>query len=134
MSEESFRVLRRWFEGVWNDRDGSVIDELLNEDSYCDADGDRIVGPVDFRKRMFEPLTAAFPDLFVRIDSMEDVDGAVLVRWSAEGTHCGEGLGCPPSNRKVSFRGWSKTVVRDGKLIRAEQKSDIPERLKEVMS
>jgi len=54
MSEESIRVLPRWVEGGRSDRRCSAIDESLDDDSYCDADRDRIAG-------------------------IEDVDDAVLV-------------------------------------------------------
>jgi steroid delta-isomerase-like uncharacterized protein len=132
MSEENFDVVRRWFEEVWNSRDESVITELVNEDSFCEADGDRLVGPDDFLNRLYRPFISAFPDLKVRIDRIEDVDGCVLAHWTAEGTHKGEGLGCAATDKPVTFQGWTRATVRDGKLVEGLQESNIPERLKEL--
>jgi len=46
------------------------------------------------------------------------VDGdQVVVRWRARSTHRGDGLGMPPTNRKVDFCGMTWLTFRNGVIV-----------------
>lgn len=127
MSQDSIAVIRRWFEELWNQRRPDAIDEMLVAESVCHADDGDIIGPDEFRKRQYEPLVAAFPDIRVAIDAIIGQGDEVVVRWSASGTHTGDGLGFGATNRGISFRGLTWIRVRDGKLQEGWQCSNMPE-------
>ena len=127
MSAENAELVRRWFEDVWNHRRDEAIDERLTDESVCHADLGVIRGPGGFREQQVKPFLAAFPDLQVEIEDILAKDDQVVVRWKAEGTHTGAGLGLPPTNRPASFRGMSWIRVRDGKMGEGWQVSNIPE-------
>ena len=126
MSQQNEALVRRWFEEVWNQRRDATIDELVTPESVCFADEGPIRGPEEFRERMYRPFLAAFPDLRVEVEALIAQGDSVAVRWVATGTHHGEGLGCPPTRRPVTFRGMTWVEVRDGKLRDGWQTSDIP--------
>jgi steroid delta-isomerase-like uncharacterized protein len=126
MSVENSLLVRRLFDEVWNGRNEAMIEELLDEDSVCYADDGPMRGPTEFRKRQFEPFLAAFPDLHVEVEDVLWQGDQVVVRWCATGSHKGEGLGFPPTERPASFRGVSWIRVRDGKLGEGWQFSNIP--------
>jgi steroid delta-isomerase-like uncharacterized protein len=127
MSHDNSALVRRWFEEVWNQRRAETIDELLTGESVLHADEGPLRGPEEFKARQYTPFLAAFPDLRVEIESMIAQDDHVVVRWSATGTHCGDGLGCRPTQETASFRGITWIHVRDGKLMDGWQSSNIPE-------
>jgi predicted ester cyclase len=131
MSGSTFLV-RRWFEEVWNQRRGEVIDELTTAESVCFTEGGPIRGPAEFRAKQFEPLLAAFPDLHVAVEGTVEEGDQVVVRWTATGTHTGVGMGLQPSGRSVTFQGMSWIVVRDGRLHEGWQTSNIPEVLRSL--
>jgi len=67
---------------------------------------------VDFTRHMF----AAFPDLKVKIDSIEAEGDSVVVHWSGQGTHRGEFLGMAPTGRAVPFSSTDYFTIRNGKI------------------
>jgi steroid delta-isomerase-like uncharacterized protein len=67
---------------------------------------------VDFTRHMF----AAFPDLKVKIDSIEAEGDSVVVHWSGQGTHRGEFLGMAATGRKVPFSSTDYFTIRNGKI------------------
>jgi hypothetical protein len=48
MENDNTALVRRWFEEVWNQRRGEVIDEMLAGESVCHADEGPIRGPREF--------------------------------------------------------------------------------------
>jgi steroid delta-isomerase-like uncharacterized protein len=125
MSTENRNLVLRWFEEVWNQRRSKTVDELLNEESVCYMNQATVRGSEDFRKLMYQPLLNAFPDLHVQVDGIIDNEHEVVVRWSATGTHTGDGLPTPPTMKAVSFSGMSWICVQDGKLKEGWQSSNI---------
>jgi predicted ester cyclase len=73
------------------------------------------------------PFLAAFPDLRVEVEATVAQGDQVVVRWSATGTHRGDGLGFRPTHEAVTFRGNTWVHVRDGMLREGWQSSNIPE-------
>jgi steroid delta-isomerase-like uncharacterized protein len=134
MSNDCESLVRRWFHGVWNDRRDEIIEELLTDESVCLADDGPMRGPAEFRQRMHTPFLSAFPDLVVEIEASISRGDDVVVRWTAAGTHTGDGLGFPPTRERVSFRGITWARVRDGKITEGWQSSNIPEVVRRLAS
>jgi steroid delta-isomerase-like uncharacterized protein len=127
MPHDPAAVARRWFEEVWNQRRGETIDELLSAEGLCHADHGPIRGPGEFREQMHVPFLSAFPDIRVTLEGVMADGDEVAVRWSAAGTHAGDGLGFPATGRPVALRGLTWLRVRDGKFVEGWQSSNIPE-------
>jgi steroid delta-isomerase-like uncharacterized protein len=110
------RVLAvRWFQQVWNERRTETIDELFGDNAVGHTEG----GDQDRAgfKAAREGLLDAFPDFSVKIeDTVADGDH-VVVRWRVTGTHQGAGLGLPPTNRAVDFRGMTWMTFKDGLIV-----------------
>jgi len=67
---------------------------------------------VDFTSHML----SAFPDLLINIDSMVAEGDAVVVHWSARGTHIGDFLGMAPTHRVIPFASTDYFFFEDGKI------------------
>ena len=109
-------LARRWFEEVWNGRRAETVSEIM--DPVCEGhmEGLEVRGPEDFLAAR-ETLLEAFPDFRVTVEGVIAEGDDVAVRWSANGTHRGEGLGFPASNRPAAFRGITWLTFRDGRMV-----------------
>jgi steroid delta-isomerase-like uncharacterized protein len=109
-------LARRWFEEVWNARREETVYELMAPVCEGHLEGLEVGGPDDFaaaRKTLLE----AFPDFGVTVEDVIEQGDEVAVRWSATGTHRGESLGFPASNRPAAFRGITWMTFRDGRMV-----------------
>jgi steroid delta-isomerase-like uncharacterized protein len=110
-------VARRWFQDVWVAGGERTVDELLAPDAVGWMEGRTISGPTDFKDAR-RTLLQVFPDLAMTVEDTVEQGTKVAVRWTATATHAGHGLGMPPTNRRVSFRGMTWLELRDGRVIR----------------
>ena len=116
MSEENRRLARRFFQEVWNDRRDSTVDELLDPGIVGHMEGAEFTGTETY-KQARRALLAAFPDFRVTVEDTAADGDHVVVRWSVNGTHAGDGLGIPATKRQVSFRGMTWLTFRDGRVV-----------------
>ncbi len=118
MSIDPRTIVRRWFEEVWNQGREETVDELFAPDGIGHGLGEGtadVRGPADF-KIFLRNMRSAFPDAHIRIeDTIVERDRAV-VRVVLEGTHLGEGLGLPPTRRRVSVTGIVILKVTGGQI------------------
>ena len=118
MSEANKQLVRRWFEEVWNQRRESLIDVMLTADVRAFGLGDggaTLIGPEGF-KTFYRSFSAAFPDLHITVHDMIAEGDKVAVRWSANMTHLGNGLGFPPSGKKAILEGTTIVTIKDGRI------------------
>ena len=119
MAKNGAELLRRWYEGVWVEGREEVMDELAAPDMILHGVGGpgQVMRGVDAFKPFYRSIRDAFSDIRLKVeDAIGEGDTAAL-RWSAEMTHTGDGLGFPPTNKRVSITGMSFVRVRDGKII-----------------
>lgn len=109
-------LARRWFEEVWNERRDATVEELMHSDAVGHMEGLEVKGPSEFLSAR-ATLLQAFPDLRVHVDGIVAQGDDVVVRWSARGTHHGEGLGFAASRKSAEFRGMSWLRFEGGKIV-----------------
>lgn len=107
----------RLYHTVWNERRLEYIDQVIAE---THALGDptvsgRGVGPRAYRRQVERFLTG-LPDLKCVVDDTISEGDKLVVYWTISGTHRGEFLGVPPTNRRVSFSGITINLIADGKI------------------
>ena len=59
---------------------------------------------------------AAFPDISHTIDEARPTDTGIAVRFTANGTHTGEFMGIPATNRTISASAFVFMTIVDGKV------------------
>jgi steroid delta-isomerase-like uncharacterized protein len=121
-------LIHRWFDEVWNNGNEAVIDELLDADAeptdlmHADAEGLR--GPDAFRP-FYHMVRHAFPDLHIKIEDMVAEDDRVAVRCSMRGTHAGDGMGMPATQRPVAISGMFMCRIKDSRIVEAWNNVDM---------
>jgi len=125
MSTKDLKALDRHFFAEWNKGKGAAmaaIDETCANNIVWHSDED-IRGLKDFKKYMGE-FYDAFPDNHFAIDDMFTEGDKVAVRYTITGTHKGEYMGIPPTNKKVRL--WAIEIDRivGGKFVEGWIKFD----------
>jgi len=108
----------RLYHTIWNERKLEYIDKLFAdtyglEDPTVEGGG---VGPVAYRRQV-ERFLIGLPDLKFIVDDTISENDKLVVAWTITGTHKGEFLGVPPSNKRVTFSGITINQIADGKII-----------------
>jgi steroid delta-isomerase-like uncharacterized protein len=127
MSPSPEQLVRRWFEEIWNHRRLDVIDELMGVPCVIHDPGTQpgdVRDPTQFRA-LAEGLHHAISGIHVEIEDAVAQGEQVVIRCVVTGTHTGEGLGVPPTNRRVHVTGMAWGKWRDGKLVEAWNNFDL---------
>ena len=120
MPEAPDVMIRRWFEELWNQGREDTIDRMLAADAKIHGlptpDNQPATGPEGFRP-LYRTFRTAFPDLHITVDqSLRDGDRASV--WvTCTGTHRGELMGMPPTNRPVHFTGTVIIKVANDRFV-----------------
>ncbi|MGC4015668.1 MAG: ester cyclase [Luteolibacter sp.] len=117
MSETNREKAFRWMEGIWNQRQFSVIDELFAPNGIGHHEGME-THDVESMHHFVAGILEAFPDIRVEVDHAIEEGDHVVVRWTAHGTHHGNNLGVPATEAEVSFSGMTwMTFDVNGQII-----------------
>ncbi len=108
----------RLYHSIWNERRMEYIPLVIAE---THALGDPTVaggavGPTAYRRQV-ERFVAGLPDLRFIVDETISEGDKLVVSWTVTGTHRGEFLGVPATNKRVSFSGITINQIREGKII-----------------
>ena len=90
MAQENSKLIRRWFEEVWNSGRMDAIDEMASPDviGHGQAQHATDIGLREFKTFAWS-LRSAFPDMKVTIDYVIEQGDKVVARWTATMTHQG---------------------------------------------
>lgn len=116
MSAENKALLRRWFEEVWNQGSPEAVDGLMAPDAVVHAATGTLRGPEAF-KAFQSAYRNAFPDVHLTLDQIVAEGDMVAARWTARGTHQGDGLGFAATNARAEFQGMVFARIRDGRFV-----------------
>lgn len=122
MSEENKKILRRWFDEVWNNGRAEVIEELFDENGIAhglsDDPSNPIKGPRDYRP-FYAMFREAFPNVKIVIEDMIAEGDKVVARCSVRGKHEGQIRGLAPTQAPVEFTGIAIVRIENGKIVEA---------------
>jgi predicted ester cyclase len=114
-------LVRRLVEEGVNRRDPAVLDEVAHG-AFAEA-----------ARRWISPFRGAFPDFTMEIAELVEEGETVVAHFKCSGTHTGEWLGVPATNRRFEnideiyiFR------VENGRLVAAHGVEDNVTRLKQL--
>jgi steroid delta-isomerase-like uncharacterized protein len=117
MAENDYkRLIRCYYEKMWNRWDYAIVDEILAEDiSFRGSLGAEMRGRKAFREYM-RRVGRAFPDFFNRIDEIVVEAERAAARLTYSGTHRGEILGVLPTGKKITYAGAAFFRFEEGKV------------------
>ena len=118
MSMENKAIVRRLYEEVWNKRKLEVLNELVSPSHALQGPNfsGSAIGPEAYKLRV-SAFYVGFPDLHWTIEDTVAEKEKVVVCWTFSGTHKGDYMGVPATNKKVSFDGMTIHHMADGKIM-----------------
>ncbi len=104
---------------AWNAHDPDGVAKLVSQDFVSESDTlpAALRGP-DAVRQAVQMYVRAFPDLHFEVEQILVGGDYVTLRWLATGTHGGELMGIPATNKHVVTHGCTVEEVRNGKLVR----------------
>jgi len=115
MSEENKAIVRRFVDEVQNQHDLGALDELFSPD-FVDHSAMSTPPTLDGTRQLFTMMFSAFPDLRVNIHDQVAEGDKVVTRKTFHGTHQGEFMGIPPTDKEVAFDVIDIFRIVDGRI------------------
>jgi steroid delta-isomerase-like uncharacterized protein len=118
MSPDNKSIIRRLYEEVWNKRKLGVMNELVSPSHALH--GPLYTGPAigpEVYRRQISLFVAGFPDLRFAIEDTVAEQDKVVVCWTFSGTHKGDFMGVPATDKKVSVDGITIHVLSKGIIM-----------------
>ena len=124
--EQNKAVVRRIYEELWDGRKLEVADEIIAEGGV-NYDTGLVPGPFgpEEMKGTVRMVTAAFPDNRHEVEDIFAEGDQVMARVTLTGTHEGNFMGIPPTNKDVVMGGITILRLRDGRFIERWQNADL---------
>lgn len=120
MSEsENLKLVQESF-NAWNAHDPNRYAKLLDENISWESD--TLPEPVRSREgvlQLMQMYVRAFPDLHFELDQTLASGEYVVARYTATGTHRGELMGIPATNKAAKTRGCTVTRIQNGKFVQS---------------
>jgi steroid delta-isomerase-like uncharacterized protein len=118
MSADNKAIVRRLYEEVWNKRKLEVIDEIISPSHALQASNifGSSIGPEAYKRNVLL-FFAGYPDLHWTIEDTIAEKDKVVACWTISGTHKGDYLGVPATNKKVSVEGITIHQITNGKIM-----------------
>jgi steroid delta-isomerase-like uncharacterized protein len=116
---DNISLMRRWYREVWREGNDNTIRELLapNARLWGQIGPDQeIRGPEGFLS-FAQRIRDAFPDTDLVVEDAFAVGDKVAVRWTATGTHSGDGLGIPATGKRIRITGITIARIENGKVV-----------------
>jgi steroid delta-isomerase-like uncharacterized protein len=113
--EQNKDVVKRYWDGKWNKRQPSTLDELQTPDLVYHSPTLNMKGIEEY-KRVYGSYLAALQDTEVAIEDIIAEDDKVMTRTRLSGVHGGEFEGIPPSGNRFSCVSYTVFRLTHGKI------------------
>jgi steroid delta-isomerase-like uncharacterized protein len=123
IEEENKAVARRVIDEVFNNKDMSVLPELVSPNYVYHGPLGEYKGP-DGLREIISAYHNAFPDIHATIDEMVAEHNTVAFRMSIQGTFKGEMMGMAPTGRQLNTVEGVFVHFEDGKEVETFPFSD----------
>lgn len=118
MSAGNKEMARRFMDDCWSQGKLDGIRDLVSDKcTIHDPVFPSLAAGAESLKRHIMTCRNGFPDLKFTIEDTIAERNEVVLHWTARGTHKGEFLGMPPSNKKATVSGTSIFRIDDGKIV-----------------
>ena len=112
------QIVQRFMDECWNQGNLNAVSELVADDCrYHDPVFPSLTSGAENLKNHIQTCRSGFPDLMFTIDDTIAERNEVVIHWTGTGTHKGQFLGMPPTNKKASVTGTSIFRIEGGKIV-----------------
>ena len=118
MSAANKAIVQRLYEEVWTRRKLEVSKEIISPSHALQSPNisGSSFGPEAYKRNVLHFL-AGYPDLRWTIEDTIAEKDKVVACWTMSGTHKGDFMGIPATNKKVSVDGITIHHITNGKIM-----------------
>ena len=116
MSEENKALIQHFVEEAFNERNLEVADEVYASGFISHESADPVERDPEYVKQFVGMYRTAFPDGHTTVEDVISEGDRVVYRWTFRGTHRGELMEIPPTERQVTITGITIDRISDGKI------------------
>lgn len=117
MDEGKNRKLVEEYMNAWAKGDAATLERVLDHGFRFNNPPPGITPDKKGAIAMSKMFHAAFPDLRMRYEKWVEQGDSVAARMVGTGTHKGEFMGVPPTNRRVETGAVAIVTLRNGKVV-----------------
>jgi steroid delta-isomerase-like uncharacterized protein len=118
VSDENKNIARRLMEEGWNMGQEQVVDQLMSPQCrFHDPVFPSLTSGAENYRQHIRTCKNAFPDLRFTIADEIAERNEVVLHWKGQGTHRGNFLGIPATNKSASVEGTSIHRIEEGKIV-----------------
>jgi steroid delta-isomerase-like uncharacterized protein len=112
------QIVQRFMDECWSRGNLNTVMELVADNCrYHDPVFPSLTSGAENIKNHIQTCRNGFPDLMFTIDDTIAERDEVVVHWTANGTHKGQFLSMPPTNKKATVTGTSIFRIEGGKIV-----------------
>jgi len=108
-------VVRRYWNGKWNERRSEILDELLTPDVVYHGPSMTMNGRKEY-KQVYDVFRSALHDTHLEIDDLIAEGDKVVSRVSLQCVHGGELEGIPPTGNEIELDAYTVFRLVDGRI------------------
>jgi steroid delta-isomerase-like uncharacterized protein len=116
VSEENKALIQHFVEEAFNERNLEVADEVYASGFISHESADPVERDPEYVKQFVGMYRTAFPDGHTTVEDVISEGDRVVYRWTFRGTHRGELMEIPPTERQVTITGITIDRISDGKI------------------
>jgi steroid delta-isomerase-like uncharacterized protein len=133
--EENKQIALRYAQDGWGTMPNweKVWDELISTDIiyHFNSGSEPIIG-LEANKAFNADLFQGFPDIQQTIEDVISEEDKVMIRTTLKGTHTGEFLGIPPTNKSAKVNDFTLLRIVKGKIVEMWYETNLLELMKQL--
>jgi steroid delta-isomerase-like uncharacterized protein len=111
------QIVQRFLDECWSRGNLNAVSELVADNCrYHDPVFPSLTSGAENIKNHIQNCRNGFPDLMVTIDDTIAERDEVVIHWTVTGTHKGQFLGMPPTNKRANVTGTSINRIEGSKI------------------
>jgi steroid delta-isomerase-like uncharacterized protein len=123
-AEENKALARRYIEDVWNKGDFAAEQEVLAPDFVDHNPTPGFPATREGHHQVLSMFRTAFPDMRLNLECLVAEGDKVVDHWTATGTHRGDMMGIPPSDKRFTITGSDIAHIENGKITELWHQED----------
>jgi steroid delta-isomerase-like uncharacterized protein len=116
LEEMNKEIVKRYWEGKWNERRPEILDELQTQDVIYHGTSMEMNGIEEY-KRVYSSFLSAFHDTQVTFEDLIAEGDKVMSRITFSAVHKGELEGIPPTGKTLTISLFTIFRLVDGKIV-----------------
>jgi len=123
VEKENKEIVRRYWDGKWNQRSPAILDELQSPDVVYRSPSMEMNGLEEY-KLVYGAFASALHDSQLTVDDIIAEDDRVMTRVTIRCTHKGELEGIPPTGKTLTVSAFTVFHLVNGKIVEEHELLD----------